>query len=150
MRITIDRKYLGAAYTIGHLYIDGKFFCDTLEPPSRGLSQQLPEAENIRLKIPGHTAIPLGEYHVAMDIQSSRFKYKEWARPYNGRLPRLLSVPAFEGVLIHPGNTAEHTEGCILVGENKKKGMVINSTATFHKLMEVLLSSEEEIIITIV
>lgn len=149
MELLVKRRYKGAKYTIGTLFINGEKFCDTLEDVDRGLSCELPEAEIIRRKIAGETAIPAGTYHVAMDIVSTKFRYKSWAQPYKGKLPRLLSVPAFSGVLIHPGNTQADTEGCILVGQNKEVGKVINSQATFHKLMDVLLNAKEEITITI-
>ena len=149
MQLTVKRTYRGPEYTIGKLYIDGKYFCDTLEDRDRGLSTELRECENIRLKVQDQTAIPVGEYHVSMDIVSARFKYKSWATPYGGKLPRLLSVPAFEGVLIHPGNTKEDTSGCLLVGQNKVKGQVINSVETFQRLMEVLLGAKSPITIKI-
>ena len=149
MELLLQRRFRGPKYTIGTLYINGERFCDTLEDVDRGLSCKLREAENIRLKIAGATAIPVGTYHITLDQVSSKFRYKSWAQPYGGRLPRLLSVPAFTGVLIHPGNTAADTEGCLLVGENKAVGQVINSVATFHKLMPILLAAKDEITITI-
>lgn len=149
MKLLLQRRYRGPKYTIGTLFIDDKRFCDTLEDTDRGLSCELSEAENIRLKIAGKTAIPTGTYHLTMDQVSTKFKYKSWAVPYGGKLPRLLSVPAYVGVLIHPGNDASATEGCLLVGENKEVGKVINSQATFHKLMQILLSAKDEITITI-
>lgn len=149
MELLVQRRYRGPKYTIGSLFVNGKKFCDTLEDVDRGLSCELKEAENIRRKVAGETAIPAGTYHLAMDIVSTKFRYKSWAQPYKGKLPRLLSVPAFSGVLIHPGNTQADTEGCILVGQNKEVGKVINSQATFHKLMDVLLNAKEEITITI-
>lgn len=149
MRLLLQRRYRGPEYTIGSLYIDGEKFCDTLEDVDRGLSCELPEAENVRLKVQDRTAIPTGIYHVAMDIVSTRFRYKSWALPYKGKVPRLLSVPAFTGVLIHPGNTSADTAGCILPGANKEVGKVINSADTFRRLMDVLLSATDEITIEI-
>lgn len=111
MEIRVDRRFKGPEYTIGKMYLDGKYFCDTLEDPVR-------ELKSTKDKVYGDTAIPAGTYKVILN-QSPRFKRV---------LPRLLDVPYFEGVLIHRGNTSKDTHGCILVGENKVRGKVINST----------------------
>lgn len=120
MKLQLERKYLKPEYTIGQLKVDGTFFCDTLEDRVRDLSREK--------KVPGQTAIPAGKYEVIVNI-SPRFKRK---------LPRLLNVPGFEGILIHRGNTPEDTAGCILVGENKAKGRVINSTPYELRLTEMI------------
>lgn len=149
MYILIDRAYKKATYTIGKLYIDGEYFCDTCEDKDRGLSQAMPEAEIIRRKVYGETAVPTGTYEVSMNIVSTKFKYKAWAKPYGGKIPRILNVKGFEGVLIHPGNHANPDSlGCVLVGQNKVKGGVVNSTDTFHRLM-ARLKGVKEIILTI-
>ena len=87
----------------------------------------------------GETAIPTGVYKLNMNTVSPKFKDRSWAIPYKGILPRLENVKGFEGVLIHVGNKQQ--DGCILVGENKVKGQVINSTASFNKLMKLLLQA---------
>lgn len=110
MKLNLERLFLKPDYTIGKLYIDGSYFCDTLEDQVRDLTKEK--------KVPGRTAIPAGTYEVIVNI-SPRFRRK---------LPRLLDVPGFDGILIHRGNTAEDTAGCILVGENREQGKVINST----------------------
>lgn len=120
MELILKRKYRTPDYTIGKLYVDGKYFCDTLEDKVRDLTK-----EN---KVPGQTAIPAGRYDVVVNI-SPRFKRK---------LPRLLNVPGFEGILIHRGNSAKDTSGCILVGENKEKGKVIDSTRYELRLTEMI------------
>ena len=78
-------------------------------------------------KVYGETAVPTGTYKVDMNTVSPKFKSRTWAKPYGGKLPRLVLVPGYDGVLIHPGNKAEDTLGCILVGENKAVGQVLNS-----------------------
>lgn len=120
MKLKVERRFFGPDYTIGTLEVDGKYFCDTLEDRVRDLSREK--------KVPGETAIPAGRYDVVVNI-SPRFKRK---------LPRLLNVPGFEGILIHRGNTPEDTAGCILVGENKAKGRVINSTHYEIRLTEMI------------
>ena len=78
-------------------------------------------------KVYGETAIPTGTYKVDVNTISPKFKSRTWAKPYGGKLPRLIDVPGYEGVLIHAGNKAEDSLGCVLVGENKVVGQVINS-----------------------
>lgn len=138
MKIEVKRIALKDKYTIGHMYIDGKFVCDTLEDKVRDLNKN-GKFDNGEVKIPKETAIPYGTYNVTMNIQSPKYsnyaKYP-YAKKYNAFMPRLQNVPSFEGVLIHAGNTADHTSGCILVGENKIKGQVINSQKIWTNLMD--------------
>ena len=136
-------------YTIGRLYIDGEYFCDTLEDTDRGLSQQRSLAWNKRQKVAGRTAIPTGRYQVTLGVRSPRFGGRKQYEFCGGCLPRLLSVPAFEGVLIHIGNYPRDTDGCILVGRNTVKGAVMESTSTFHRLYERLNTSKGYIFIKI-
>lgn len=150
MKLKLHRTFKGETYTIGKLYVDGEYFCDTIEDKDRGLFQNMPLEQIKEKKIKYQTAIPTGTYKVTLSVQSPKFSQKEQYNFCNGYLPRLIDVPGFEGVLIHIGNTAEHSGGCILVGENKVKGKVINSTATFKKLYEVLKSATDEITIDIV
>lgn len=145
MQLLLMRIYKGQSYTIGKLYVDGQYICDTIEDADRGLSDSMSLEEIERKKKYGITAIPTGCYKVIMNVVSPKFKNRSWAKPYGGKLPRLQNVKGFDGVLIHVGNTAEDSLGCILVGENKVKGQVINSTATFHKLMDILLTAKDDI-----
>lgn len=149
MKLTLERKYKCQSYTIGKLYVDGEYICDTIEDADRGLSDEMSIDTIKKNKRYGITAIPTGTYRITLDVVSPKFKSRSWAKPYDGKLPRLLDVKGFDGVLIHVGNTAKDSLGCILVGENKVKGQVINSTATFHKLMKILLSATDGITIEI-
>lgn len=138
MKIEVKRIALKDKYTIGHMYIDGKFVCDTLEDKVRDLNKN-GKFDNGEVKIPNETAIPYGTYNVTMNIQS--LKYSNYAKypyvkKYNAFMPRLQNVPSFEGILIHAGNTADNTSGCILVGENKIKGQVVNSQKIWTNLMD--------------
>lgn len=149
MEIRVRRIALKDTYTIGKMYIDGEYFCDVLEDRVRDLENQV--------KVPNKTAIPYGTYEITLDVKSTKYsdfnKYP-WAKECNGYLPRLTNVPLFLGILIHPGNTEHDSSGCLLVGENKVVGKVINSKATFERLMkEYLLPAkkrDEKINITIV
>lgn len=149
MELTLKRIARRDTYTIGRLYIDGQYFCDTLEDTDRGLKQSLPASVNKAKKKAGATAIPTGRYRVTLLMQSPRFKDRKQYQFCNGYLPRLINVPAFDGVLIHIGNTAKDTEGCILVGRNTKVGKVLESAATFRKLYERLTQAKDDIYISI-
>ncbi|MCF0183397.1 MAG: hypothetical protein HUK04_04085 [Bacteroidaceae bacterium] len=152
MKLLLKRIARKNAYTIGRLYVNGKYVCDTLEDTDRGLSQGMTLKEVLCKKIMGKTAIPTGTYRVAMDIPSPRysnFRRYPWAQRYDGMLPRLCDVLGYQGVLVHVGNRPEDTEGCILVGRNKVVGQVVDSQATFHELMKILRASNEAITITI-
>lgn len=149
MNILLKRIAKKEKYTIGNLYIDGKFICNTLEDSDRNLTDSMSQEDINKIKVYGQTAIPTGTYKVDMNTISPKFKNRAWAKPYEGRIPRLLNVKGFEGILIHCGNSAQDSLGCILVGENKIKGKVINSTATFSKLMSILLQDKDNITITI-
>ena len=140
MKLTLKRIALKQTYTIGHLYIDGKYFCDTIEDKVRDLKKEP--------KVKGQTAIPYGTYEVITNVVSPRFKYRSWAKPYGGKIPRLVNVPGFEGVLIHPGTDQNSTSGCLIIGQNKIKGKVINSQKTFYALMSKL-KGQKDIKITI-
>ncbi|MBP1616091.1 MAG: hypothetical protein H6Q13_3539 [Bacteroidetes bacterium] len=127
IKLLLKRIARKPGYTIGKLFVDGEYFCDTLEDTDR-LDEGMSLDEIKMLKQPGQTAIPEGSYKVIVNV-SPKFKRL---------LPRLQNVPGFEGVLIHRGNTAKDTAGCILVGENKKVGMVLNSTYYEERLVELL------------
>ena len=128
MELTLKRVALKDTYTIGRLFVDGQYFCDTLEDKVR------PDG----VKVYGETAIPAGTYKVVITY-SNRFKRM---------LPLLQNVPMFEGIRIHPGNTAVDTHGCLLVGINTEKGKITQSKVTFDKLFK-LLEKADTIQITI-
>ncbi len=137
MKLTLKRIALKPAYTIGHLYIDGQKVCDTIEDTVRDLNKN-GVFDNGEKKVYAETAIPYGTYDITLKVQSPKYKDKAQYKFCDGYLPRLLDVPHFDGILIHIGNTAKDSAGCILVGENKEVGKVLNSTATFRKVYEIL------------
>lgn len=142
MNLKLKRIYKGSNYTIGNLLLEDKKLMDTLEPPYFN-TKQTDDIDFIRSTKKGNTAIPTGEYSINMNVVSPKFKDRSWAKPFNGKLPTVENVPAFERVLIHVGNYASQygksdTQACILVGENREVGKVVNSTANFNKLMSLL------------
>lgn len=143
MKILIDRKWKKEDYTIGKLYVDGVFFSNTLEDRDRGLTSTMSIEEIKKKKKAGDTAIPTGTYKVRMDIPSPRFSKSNWyIKNSNGaKMPRLKDVPGYDGVLVHCGNTAKDTEGCILVGKNDVKGMVTKSKDYFLKLYNIMYTA---------
>jgi len=134
MELKLIRKEFTEKSTIGELYLNGIFFCYTLEDKDRKL-------ESGGVKEYAKTAIPRGKYKV---INSFSNRFKKY-------LPELVNVPQFAGIRIHAGNTAEHSEGCILVGSTKSTDFIGNSKVTFDKLMKAIQAVEkiEKINITI-
>ena len=150
MKIIVDRYPCnGKPYTIGRLRVDGVYLCDTLEPTDRGLKSTMTPWEISCRKVKCKTAIPVGTYFIDMQTVSERFKSRKWAKAHGGRVPRLQGVRGFAGVLIHVGNTAADTDGCILVGYNKAKGKVLNSTDAYMRLFDMMDTASEHITITV-
>ena len=137
MELILTRIAKKKGYTIGRLAVLSEeseeyrtyqiedYFCDTLEPTWRDYASGA-------YKIKGCSAIPEGRYAVVITWSP---KFKAW-------LPLLLGVPMFEGVRIHAGNTAKDTEGCILVGENKVKGQVVNSRIWLYRLKQKIVEAK--------
>lgn len=134
MNITLNRIAKKSKYTIGKLYIDGEYFCDTIEDTDRGLTQTMTDAQIKSKKVYGQTAIPTGTYKVIINY-SNKFKRQ---------MPLLLNVPGFLGIRIHSGNTEKDTEGCLIVGKNKVVGKVIESKDTYNKLFSMLCEANKK------
>ncbi|MDR1941833.1 MAG: DUF5675 family protein [Endomicrobium sp.] len=133
MKILINRWAFKDTYTIGKLYVDNKYICDTLEDKVR------PDG----IKIAGDTAIPAGKYLSGLTFSMRFQKY----------LPEIFDVPKFAGIRIHSGNTAADTDGCILVGKNKEAGKVLESQETMKIIMTLYkeaVEKNEPIIIEII
>ena len=128
MRIELVRIAFKDTYTIGKLYVDGKYFSDVLEDKDRGLDSSMSESEILEKKVKGQTAIPTGHYVINITYSP---KYKRM-------MPLLLDVKGFSGIRIHSGNSPKDTEGCLLVGKNKKVGMVLESRDTYQRLFKII------------
>ena len=134
-KIKVQRIFIGKKYTIGKLYVNDEYICDTLEDTNRDKNKDgdlLDEGEG---KIYGETCIPFGTYKVV-----------HFSNPHFGQCLRVLNVKHFEGILIHCGNIPEHTLGCILVGYNTEKGKVLNSRPALNKVLKALDSSRDIIL----
>lgn len=139
MRITLIRIANRPTYCIGKLYIDGVYFCDTIEDTDRGLKDEMTEEEILKKKVKGQTAIPTGIYHV----------YLTYSPKYKKQMPLIDGVKGYSGIRIHSGNTSKDTEGCLIVGKNKEVGKVLESRKTYNALFKQLVSTKERIIIDI-
>ena len=128
IKLTLKRFAFKDKYTIGRLYINGLYFCDTLEDKDRGLYDWLSEGYIKEIKVKHQTAIPYGIYKV---LWSYSPKYKRM-------MPEVLNVKGFSGIRIHSGNTADDSSGCILLGLNKEKGKVLDSRKTCEKFYEII------------
>lgn len=128
MKLLLDRSHYEKDATVGELWVDGEWECNTLEDEVR----QGP-------KVPGHTAIPTGRYDILIT----------WSPRFKRRLPLLINVPGFDGIRIHPGNTSEQTDGCLLVGDRviRHEGMpfLTHSRVAFDRLFAKLDASTEAI-----
>lgn len=153
MELLIDRKWKKQSYTISNLYINGEWFCNCLEDADRGLDNSMSEDMIRTLKKPSITAIPRGTYEITLDVVSPKYsKIQFYKDVCNGKVPRLKNVKGFDGILIHAGNTDKDSSGCLLVGQNKVKGQVVNSKETFKQLYKLLQDGKsrgEKIVIKI-
>ena len=144
MKIEVKRTDKGTSYTMGQLYVDGELICDTLEDVDRNLNQHMSEEVIRQKKVYGETAIPRGTYSVTLNVFSSKFGslpfYKETC---DGKLPRLLNVPGYEGVLIHVGKRVENALGCILVGKKVGVGRLDDGKAAFKKLWDKIKDGKD-------
>lgn len=143
MELIVRRIALKDEYTIGKLYVNGVYECDTLEDKVRDFNRDGDLNDNGEGKVYGQTAIPYGKYEITMDVQSPKYSKRASYMWCNGYLPRLLNVPHFDGILIHAGNSAKDSSGCLICGENKVKGRVINSMATLKRLYPKLKEASD-------
>lgn len=142
MELRVERLWPRENYTVGRLYVNNEFFSNTLEDKIIDKNKN-GIFDNGEKKVYGESAIPYGKYKVVYN----------YSPKFGRNLPRLLNVPHFEGILIHPGNTAKDSFGCILVGKNTSKGMLSESRYTSDKLNEIIDAAQkrgEEITIEIV
>ena len=110
--LVLKRIFQNDKYTIGKLYLNDSYLCDTLEPP----------------KYVNHPCIDKGTYRIGY----------QYSNKFGRNMPFLLSVNGRVGIMIHPGNYPKDTQGCILVGRNLQKGSVSNSKKTFDNVNSII------------
>lgn len=137
LEILVKRTYKKDTYTIGDIFIDGEWFCNSLEDKDRGLSKDMKLSVIKNRKVYGKTAIPTGRYEVTLDVFSPKFsKYPYYMNICDGFLPRIKDVPAYDGVLFHVMDGAKGADlsyGCIGVGRNKIKGGLLEGKEIYFK-----------------
>ena len=149
MKLTIKRTITRNSYTLGKLYVDGVYFCDTLEDRDRSLTQDMSISQIQLLKIPGKTAIPKGIYKVTLDVISPKFsKYPFYMETCKGKLPRLIDVKGYEGVLIHVADGPKRdslVQGCIGIGNLSAEEYLMNGKKVFAELYNKLKGNNIEL-----
>lgn len=143
MKLKINRDWKKTDYTIGNFFVNGVWFCNTLEDKDRGLAQNWTDAAIKVAKVFGETAIPTGTYKVILSV-SPKFKNREWAKPWGGRTPELIGVKGFSNIRIHCGSTVDDSLGCVLIGRNTVKGKLTNSKKSYNELMKLLVPAYEK------
>jgi len=137
MIFRLKRIFFGKNYTIGHLYNgDGKRLCDTLEPERKpSLTGSTRNSSNSTNLTNSKGCIPAGKYRVVVT----------YSPKFRRRLPLLERVPGFTGIRIHAGNTRRNTRGCILPGENREVGKVLNSRHWEEEIIRLIDNSHSPV-----
>lgn len=145
MKVIVKRIFNCPTYCISHIYVDDKYICDGIEDMDRMLDQNMEVKQILKIKVPNKTAIPIGKYKLTLNIESPTFKkYKYYTDFCKAKLPRVLNVPGWDGILIHRGVDEKNSAGCLIVGYNKIKGKVINSQEAFEKLYNILKTANNK------
>lgn len=136
MKIDVDRFISDEDTTISRVMVDGQFICFGLEDEYR------------EEKVVGETRIPAGTYKITLRTEggfNQRYK-KRFPDIHKGML-HIRNVPNFEYILIHCGNTDEHTKGCLLVGmqANTEPGnmSVVSSAVAYKKIYPLVVDAAE-------
>lgn len=149
MKILINRRYKKDLYTIGDLYIDGVWICNTLEDKDYNFDAYNTPINTIKKtkeKHPKAVAIPRGKYEISVKYYRNFSVTHPWYNTTSckGKIPCLVNVPGYEGILIHCGSNAGHTSGCILVGYNTIKGGLTNSKQAFIKVCDAIMEASKK------
>lgn len=139
LQVLLTRNWRKEEYTIGRIYVNGKQLCNSCEDTDRHLYQGQPLSEILKIKVKGKTAIPTGTYRLRI-VESPKFKRE---------LIEIVDVPGFLNIRIHAGNDINDTDGCVLPGENKAPGKVLNSRK-YEDQLTAMVKADPESYITII
>ena len=143
MKILIDRNYKYPKYTIGEVYVNGNFYCYSLEDTDRGLHVDMPMRYFKERKVYGETAVPCGVYEVIIDWSPKFKKYMPHVM-YRNADGKLVEVPGFSGIRIHSLATSKDTLGCIGFGDWNGGDRLINSRAITANLVDRIQKARNE------
>lgn len=135
MEIILERKFLNENSTEGNLYVNGKWFCHTIEDRVRAK----PGEWKKELKIYGKTAIPYGRYPVLVT----------WSNAFKRQLTGVFNVPDFEGIRIHNGSSENSSAGCVIVsyksddGPDGKRNRIINEKKAMDDLCKMIQKAQK-------
>lgn len=139
MKVNVVRRYNNSNYCIGDLYVDGVWISNTIEDTDRGWHNGMSDAWIRNNKVYAKSAIPVGTYNLTLNVVSPKFAQKAYYKKFcGGRLPRILNVPGFDGILMHRGKDEKSSAGCVILGYNTIKGQVTNSQQAFEKFYKIL------------
>ena len=145
MKVLIKRIHNNSKYCISHVYVDGVYICDAIEDTDRGWNNLMSDAWIRNNKVYAKSAIPIGVYNITLNVVSPKFNQKPYYHKFcNGKLPRVLNVTGFDGILWHRGKTEKDSAGCLILGYNTIKGQVTNSQEAFEKLYKLLQKANEK------
>ena len=145
MKVLIKRIFNNQKYCISHVYVDNVYVCDAIEDTDRGWHNKMSDAYIRNNKVYAKSAIPIGEYDITLNVISPKFQQKSYYKKFcNGKLPRVLNVPGFDGILWHRGATERDSAGCLILGYNTIKGQVTNSQQAFEKLYKILSEANKK------
>jgi hypothetical protein len=133
MELKVIRKTFTPLYTMGELYVNGQFFCYTMEDRDRDLSETDSKNKIKSVKVVKQTAIPYGEYRLILSYSKKLRRF----------LPLVLDVPGFQGIRLHKGSTQEWSSGCILLGMGKEQDKLTRIVEAETKLVALLKTTNE-------
>ncbi len=126
MELVLKRMIYTDESTEGDLFLGEVFECNTLEDTCRNRDKNYDGRLSLDEKVFGKTAIPAGRYEIKM----------EWSNKFKRKMPHLQNVPYYSGIMIHWGNKAADTYGCILTGrmDPRVPDWISSSQKTYNDL----------------